>query len=114
MASKQEAPVASKPYADQAPINYSASQAATSYAGSVVGQNPQRTASVYSSSTVLSEGDRLVRREGGRVSSLSIILATLSLISKDFNVMNELYPMPAGLSLSLALKRGMTDPSERC
>ena len=104
MASNKEAAAASTPYADQAPVNYSDSQAATTYAGSDAGQYPRSTASVYSSSTVLSEGDRLVRREGGRVSFPDIILLTLNLGSKDFNIMNELYPMPAGLSVPLSLQ----------
>jgi hypothetical protein len=62
-------------YPDQSPFNYTTSQAATSYAGSMsatgrtrLDEDQQSKASVYTSYTAQTSGDRAVKTEGGRVS----------------------------------------------
>jgi phosphoribosylamine-glycine ligase len=62
-------------YPDQSPFNYTTSQAATSYAGSMsatrrtrLDEDEQSKASFYTSYTTQTSGDREVKTEGGRVS----------------------------------------------
>lgn len=98
-------PERSDRYPDQPAFNFTPSQFATSYAGSMSGtrghrvnrdDDDQSKASFYTSYTEATDGDGLVRKEGNRVSSICLTLYSLNSLGKAFNTLSETYSLPTG------------------